>query len=825
MKKRVLALLLACLTLVGLLAGCNQKTSNPSNGDENDADTPKYGYQTTFTPLEIDDSLKVEYIYGMCFSGDKVYFVGNAAVGETTATDPETGEPYLDEAGQPITYSTYEPRLFQLEMDTMKASPMEAYKPSAIPEGMEGSVSINSIIPSSDGSIWVNEQLYAYSASSGGAIAYDSVAVAEATTTEAVAVDTPVAEEPTTDTEYQEINRSTLIHIGADGTLLSSLEIKAEDGTYLGSILADDAGYLYSTDWSNVLIFDGEGKQVATIPVENGINNLVKLNDGKVYANMWFNSEDGSYNGLALVDATAKALSEDVIQLPNGAYNTYPGNDEYPFFYDNNGTIYGYNAQTKEGERMFAWLDCDINSDQVSQFTIKPDGTIVALESTYDEQAMEQKYNLVTIKRVDASTLPPKEEITLAWLYTDWDLRNQIVKFNRSQDKVRINVVDYSQYNTNDNYDAGIQQLNTEILSGKVPDILCTNGLPIEQYEGKGVLMDLWPLIDNDSELSREDLMTHLFDVMSVDGKLYQVVSSFSIDTVAGNTAIVGDRDTWTLQDLQQAKEQMSDDATIFGESDVKTDILYTCVSHGVDGFIDWANKTCSFDSQEFIDMLNFANSFPKEFDWENYDYSSADSEYSRLRSGKQMLTRAYIYSFGDLQYQKILHGGNVSFVGYPTTSGNGSSFNISGGLAISASCKNPEAAWSFVRTILTEDYQTTNYMRQFPTNKHSFEAYKEQAMKQEYYEDPETGEQVPQPTMTYYEFDGQQIDILALTQEEYDLFMRVYENCNSVTAYNQEINNIITEETAAFFDGQKTAEETAKIIQDRVSLYVAEKG
>ena len=30
---------------------------------------------------------------------------------------------------------------------------------------------------------------------------------------------------------------------------------------------------------------------------------------------------------------------------------------------------------------------------------------------------------------------------------------------------------------------------------------------------------------------------------------------------------------------------------------------------------------------------------------------------------------------------------------------------------------------------------------------------------------------------------------------------------------------------TAAFFDGQKTAEETAKIIQDRVSLYVAEKG
>lgn len=96
--------------------------------------------------------------------------------------------------------------------------------------------------------------------------------------------------------------------------------------------------------------------------------------------------------------------------------------------------------------------------------------------------------------------------------------------------------------------------------------------------------------------------------------------------------------------------------------------------------------------------------------------------------------------------------------------------------------------------------------------------------MKQEYYEDPETGEQVPQPTLTY-EFDGQQLNIYAMTEDEFNLFMRVYENCNSVTAYNQEINNIINEETAAFFDGQKTAEETAKIIQDRVSLYVAEKG
>ena len=63
------------------------------------------------------------------------------------------------------------------------------------------------------------------------------------------------------------------------------------------------------------------------------------------------------------------------------------------------------------------------------------------------------------------------------------------------------------------------------------------------------------------------------------------------------------------------------------------------------------------------------------------------------------------------------------------------------------------------------------------------------------------------------------------MTQEEYDLFMDLYQRTNTVTGGNQEIADIIKEECAAFFDGQKTAEQTAKLIQDRVSLYVMEQG
>lgn len=39
----------------------------------------------------------------------------------------------------------------------------------------------------------------------------------------------------------------------------------------------------------------------------------------------------------------------------------------------------------------------------------------------------------------------------------------------------------------------------------------------------------------------------------------------------------------------------------------------------------------------------------------------------------------------------------------------------------------------------------------------------------------------------------------------------------------DQNIANIINEESGAFFAGQKSAEETARIIQNRVSVYIGE--
>ena len=51
----------------------------------------------------------------------------------------------------------------------------------------------------------------------------------------------------------------------------------------------------------------------------------------------------------------------------------------------------------------------------------------------------------------------------------------------------------------------------------------------------------------------------------------------------------------------------------------------------------------------------------------------------------------------------------------------------------------------------------------------------------------------------------------------------KIYESATGAIFYDEKILEIIREEIEPFFEGQKTAEEVANIIQSRVGIYLAE--
>ena len=111
-----------------------------------------------------------------------------------------------------------------------------------------------------------------------------------------------------------------------------------------------------------------------------------------------------------------------------------------------------------------------------------------------------------------------------------------------------------------------ITKLNTELLSGNLPDLIdfTATELPVAQYAAKGFLEDLLPFLYADSAVSEEKLNQNVLDAIKTDGKLYQMPTAFSVIGAAGKHEIVGGYDAWTLDAMHDAMKKLPADATVF---------------------------------------------------------------------------------------------------------------------------------------------------------------------------------------------------------------------------------------------------------------------
>ena len=65
---------------------------------------------------------------------------------------------------------------------------------------------------------------------------------------------------------------------------------------------------------------------------------------------------------------------------------------------------------------------------------------------------------------------------------------------------------------------------------------------------------------------------------------------------------------------------------------------------------------------------------------------------------------------------------------------------------------------------------------------------------------------------------------ITTFTQEDADTIRAIVDNTVVAVGYSSDqINNIINEEAAYYFNGEKSAQDVAATIQNRVSIYVSE--
>ena len=836
--KRIFALLLAALMIVGLFAGCSKDgTKDPGKTDPGNSlidqtkpsqTTAKYAYKADYFDLAVPDG--VQYVNQICAAGTTLYASVGMQGEEIVNSDPVTGE----------TWSYYNTRLAMLTIDpdTGTCTELTNLDLPQVPEGADGSVDCYNMIGSDDGTLWMLVNVYA------------------------TQFDLPDDFDPETESRWDypstDVGGSYLVHVAADGSTIASIDLSdtnaddTEDGmsSNLSSFAVDAAGNLYVSDYNNIYVLDAEGNVQFNLDGSQYNGSLYRLNAQQVGV-MWYNytddvnaaDENGQY--FVPIDLETKDWGEKV-KLPPNVGSIFPGDDAYDFYYAYNNNIYGYAAKTDTKEKLVDWLACDVDTNNMSGYAMLSDSRVAALMQDWNTDPTT--YQLIVLHRVDASEIKEKKVLTLACMYLDWNLRSMIVEYNKTNDEYRINVVDYSEYATDDDYNAGVTKLTTEIISGSVPDIFLTSNLPIDKYAAKGVIADLNTFMDGGNGLSRDYFVPQVMSALEKDGKLYELPTSFSVQTAYALSSIASQYDTWNVAAVQDAMTQLQEGATVFSNGWTKNTALSNCLSRNLSAFVDWTTGKCEFDSEAFQQLLAFCNSFPAETsdgDGAIAYASSADiavddamwdSDATRITNGKQLMSTIGMYSFDSYIWNVYAIRDKITFTGYPTEDGSGSSFELQMPMAISSVTKYPDAAWDFVCSIIKKmnTIDENNYYYGFPISQAAFDAEMTDIMTEQYQLD-ENGEQVDwdgdgEPDKAIrgsYETmeNGETVykDVYALTQEDIDQILGVINSTRSVYDYDQEILDIITDEVAAYFAGDKDVQTTANMIQSRVNLYVQE--
>ncbi|MDE7218842.1 MAG: hypothetical protein K2O45_04375 [Oscillospiraceae bacterium] len=846
-KKRVPALLLALCMLLSL-AACGKDKEDDAQQLSGTVYVPE------FIDLDLDILGKDYDLYGGgCTDGTNVYLLANIY------PDWEAGEE--GDARYAI---------IRIPLDGGEAVELENFQ-SGGGDGEDGSEvnrNFSSIRAGMDGSLWLEESTYTY------------------------IFELPEDFDPETDSQYNYVTDSVRkeyqVQLDSTGTEItridtSDLEEKAGmDGMYYNGTVVDQDGDIIVCGNQKVVVLDSSMNVRFTIEDSNlRGGNLVQLSDGTIGATIYMHDSATQTSSAQLrsIDKAAKGWGESYDLPVYASYNLYTGGGDYLFYYQNGDALYGYRAEAKDGasreERLLSWLEADINSEDIQFFSFLADGRVVVMTNSWRSSG-SRTASLAILTATDRSQLPEKTTLTYATMGLGSSVRNQILEFNKTSSTHRIEVTDYSEYATNDDYAAGLTRLNTEILAGKVPDIISVSGMPIRQYGAKGLLEDLWPYIEQDTEIGgRAGVMERVFTAAEQEGKLYQIFDSFSISTVVGSRKMLGDRTSWTLAELQEALASMPEGCAIFGDWDTKENMLQTVLSMNMDSYVDWSTGTCSFDGDAFKAALEFCNSFPAEYTPVDGEY---DDEDTRIREGRQMLSRDYISGFESIQrieatfggpeainsfymdysggypptvsdvpvkndwgyseaQDRLIPGRYITYIGYPREDGKcGSTFEISGGLAMSSTCKDKDGAWQFMREILLpvdeeESGERWNWNHWgFPANKAQFDKFVAEAMEVEYMTDADgnpildpNGDPVQEVSSGYGYGDNRTLWIQATTQEEYDQIMELYNAIDSISSSDNSIFDIVKDVAGSYFAGDKSLDETAELIQNRVNIYVNE--
>jgi len=756
---RNLIIIIAILILSIVLIGC---TTN--SGNNNDA------VQRTPTLVQIPDD-----------------------IGEvSTVVVADNGLVYISTIVQSGNGLSSTPRIFAQNLDETRFNELQNYNAIQLLSDRTGNISVEKMVVDASGNIYILE-------------------VGSVETTEGNALIQNLRKLDSTGNEISSFDLESFIH---DENIIRILSFEVD---------SDGNIYLLTTGITGISLFVLDANDDLLFRVEAGdmmLRQLVALSNGSIAAFGQIRTGGGVNLVLVPVDINTEDFSAE-INLPDNInpFRIFRGSGGYDAFIMSETDIYGIHFEGNKVTNILNLLSNNLNPNDLKSIYITSDDSVIIFHT-----------GVIVLPGQDVE----KTVLTLATL-GGWgwriNVRELVNEFNRTNTNYRIEMIDYADFGDGGDLIAGLIRLSTELITGNAPDILFTENMPFTQWAKRGFLVDIYELIDADVRYNRSDFMENVLRATEIDGRLYSIFPNFQVSTIVGNPQVLGVNPGWTIDEFLAIIDDNPQADIPMGMWITRDLFLTNTIKVNMENYINWSTGEVYFDTDEFVKLLEFSVRFPVEVDLtllEGYPQGFEPGPGDIIAQGRQVMINQNIPSFEAIRALQATFGDiDLVFKGFPSGQCSGNTLVLNTGFSITTQAASTDGAWQFLRMFLDE-YYARHFLRiggGFPINRTAFEGALD-----DFIQDGDRNS-------TYFiDKDGNwfnklpiDADIddytvyLPLTDANIEGFLAVMDSLSGVASHHQIILDLVLESAEDFWNGRGSAQNAARIIQNRVSTYVAE--
>jgi ABC-type sugar transport system, periplasmic component len=602
----------------------------------------------------------------------------------------------------------------------------------------------------------------------------------------------------------------------------------------ISDIAVDSKGNIYLlSQWENIEVINAEGKKIKNIPAAK--IDYIEIDSSD---NLILGAIDGGNTRSMVEKRNAKGESlwkKDLVlgdSLQKLKYNSKDGRiymlcEKGILACNVEGEIQGYVFDSKQSSLLESGtiiMDFYAGINNIY---------VLALQSNSSSGTLEVK-PLIYLYTPLKEGKRPKDQVvlSLALSYSDRFIESAVSKFQKDHPGIRLDIKDYkaAYISTGEGMDQDEPQraqkaiedyqrvINTEIMAGKGADIIDVGILPYRKYIDKNAFVNISEMIANDKSFDINKYNPKILNACKYKNNLYILPISFSFTMIGGNKSILQkegikvDDTNWTWDEFFKIAQSITKDTNGDGNPDqyglpkMSGEDVFNYM-FDAEQFVDYNKKTSSFNSSKFIKLLKRS----KEISDYKIFNPQVDSNklWDMTDPGTIAFVTEYISSCANLVYAQSLSNGDVLLLNSPAYKDiNNKPFMLGRTFAVNNNSKYKNEAWEFLKFLISDNIQASDEFFDFVIN---LDAQKQKTKK------------VFEQTLLYDMGKEKGRNIRKLTQTDIDNLDKLVGELGTLSYKDPQVSKIVTDGVKEFFGGSKTAEETASIIENKVSTYLGE--